>query len=350
MRQLYKVMLICLIGAVGSLAVAETGTLRVQTLKSDKSKVKQWNMFINDLYAVHKQIITQHKIKTTETYGGYAGLPKFYKEISYYDAATNQLLSRVQYEAKVPKNIHQVELFIYDEKNKLIRDYLAAYLPKYRNAPIITLINLHHYQGDLHGFRQFDASGVRIYEQCRRGTGEGEIVMSLEQDQIEDAEHGRSDLYKNPLYSECFGSLPREVGRFLEPRNELDSSPAGTDSATPEVLRQQLDKLTLQIKGTPTDPALWVKRGETHFTLLEFEDAIADFSQALSLDEKTDAAYFGRGLARGRAGYLEDGIADLSVLSNVIPMIHVPIPNAGYVTYGKGTKPMPNAISVGPLR
>lgn len=302
-------LLFCLSG----MALAEAQKLHLTTIKSDKSKVKQWNAFIEDLYVVHQKIIAKHKIKTTETFGGYAGLPKFYKEVSYFNAANNQLLTRIQYESKKPKNIHQIELFIYDDQGKVTRDYLAAFLPKYRNAPIITLINLHHYQGDLHGFRQFDASGQRIYEQCRRESDKGEIVLSLEQDELDDADKGKNDIYKNPLYSECFGSLPREVGIYLEPSNELKSVPMEVNPTTSEALQLELEKISLQIKSSPKDASLYTKRGEIYFALHEFEESIADFSHAIELNEKADAAYFGRGLARGRAGYLDDGIADLSV-------------------------------------
>ena len=60
----------------------------------------------------------------------------------------------------------------------------TAYLPVFRNAPFQTLINLHHYEGKLDVFRQFDASGTRIYEQCKGRFLGGEVDISLEEDRI----------------------------------------------------------------------------------------------------------------------------------------------------------------------
>ena len=54
----------------------------------------------------------------------------------------------------------------HDKNGKLKRDYLAAFLPGQRNAPIQTLINFHYQNDELKSFRQFDGSGYKIYEYC----------------------------------------------------------------------------------------------------------------------------------------------------------------------------------------
>jgi len=76
---------------------------------------------------------------------------------------------------------------------------------------------------------------------------------------------------------------------------------------------RQIDKITEQIDRDNKNAALYLQRGELYFEMNEFEDAIEDFSMAIKLDGSIDAAWYGRGMANGRNGFISEGIADLSV-------------------------------------
>jgi Flp pilus assembly protein TadD len=284
--------------------------LKRTVLKADKSKVQLWNSFVDELLQVHDKLITAHPVHTTEAYGGYYQLPKFYQQISYTDSSNNQLLSRIQRESKAPEKIHQIEVFIYASNGKLVRDYLAAYLPRYRNAPISTFINFHQYAPGLHGFRQFDASGNRIYEQCKLDDGSDEIIFSLEEADFSGA-HANKTLLGSKRYQQCFGDLPLEAGQYLKPSVELSATATAERSA--EQIHAENSELTAQLAKQPHNTPWLIRRADNYFELHEFAAAIEDYSRALHYDDHADAAYYGRGLARGRAGYLDAGIADLSV-------------------------------------
>jgi len=53
-------------------------------------------------------------------------------------------------------------------------------------------------------------------------------------------------------------------------------------------------------------------RGDAYFKLQEFFKAVNDYDKAIKL-ANLDKAYFGRGMAKGRIGQIEDAISDLSV-------------------------------------
>ncbi len=84
--------------------------------------------------------------------------------------------------------------------------------------------------------------------------------------------------------------------------------PASSDELVGEAAR-----LTRELGKRPKDAALLTRRGAVHFKLREFDKAIADFSAALKLNDKLDEAYFGRGMALGRNGQVDEGILDLGV-------------------------------------
>lgn len=284
--------------------------LQRTVLKADKSKVQQWNHFVEELLQVHEKIIAAQPVRTTEEYGGYYQLPKFYQQISYMDSSNGRLLSRIQRETQSPEKIHQIEVFIYDNNGRVSRDYLAAYLPKYRNAPISTFINFHQYTPGLHGFRQFDASGNRIYEQCKLDDGSDEIIFSLEEDDFSGA-YADKKLIESKRYQQCFGELPLEAGQYLKPSVELRSVANVERSA--DMVQAEVAELTAQLRKDPHNTQRLIQRADNYFELHEFESAIEDYSRALASDDHADAAYYGRGLARGRAGYIDAGIADLAV-------------------------------------
>lgn len=196
-------------------AAAKEDSTSVQV---NEEEVRRWNAFADDLYRLHRQQLAGRKLHETELVGGYAGLPEFYREVSYYDADTGRLLSRIQWERAHAERIHTIEVYVYDDRGRLARDYMAWYLPDARNAPRQTAVNLHHYAGDLHGWRQFDASDNRIYEKCTRLVDEKVLIELYGEDRIGHAEDNPRGVVHSEEYRRCFGGLQKTAGKFLRPQ------------------------------------------------------------------------------------------------------------------------------------
>ena len=159
------------------------GFARAAQVDVNEQQVRAWNRFSEALLTLHKQQLNGREIRKTEESGRYGGeMAKnySYKDIEYYDAKSGRLLSRVRWDGDKPEVYHTVEVHVYDGAGQLVRDFTSMYLPWARNAPIRTFINLHRHADDLHAFRQFDASGNRLYEQCKgRLSGEA-LEISLD--------------------------------------------------------------------------------------------------------------------------------------------------------------------------
>lgn len=199
---------------VAATAVAKESNTSAQV---NEEEVRRWNAFADGLYRLHRQQLGGRNVREVEQVGGYAGLPEFYREVSYYDADTGRLLSRIQWERAHAERIHSIEVYVYGNDGRLARDYLAWYLPDARNAPRQTAVNLHHYAGDLHGWRQFDASGNRIYEKCSRTPDEKPLFDLSGEDHIAHAEGNPRSVVYSGEYRRCFGNLPKTAGVFLRP-------------------------------------------------------------------------------------------------------------------------------------
>lgn len=85
------------------------------------------------------------------------------------------------------------------------------------------------------------------------------------------------------------------------------------EPASSDELVQEVEQLNRLIQSKPTQAALYARRGTAWFKLREFDKAIEDFSAALKLNDKLDEAWFGRGMALGRNGQVDEGILDLGV-------------------------------------
>jgi len=298
--------------------------LQPNVMKIDLQHVQTWNRFADQLYTYHQYLMSRHDVYTRERLGGYAEQPNFYREVSYYEKITNRLLSRIQWETSNPAKIHVIEVYVYDQHGSLKQDYLAAFLPGFRNAPVQTLINLHYANDELKSFRQFDASGARIYEQCQ-GTFFGEpLMLSLDEDDFHSLDHNILRTLNSEEYLACFEHTPHRVEPYLTPLRSTDiptqlsqvpkaDNQYKLDSTSESALMAKLDRLNKQIHAGTNRAQLLLERGQIYFELHEFDRAVDDYTAALALDDKLDNAYFGRGMARGRMGLIRQGIADLSI-------------------------------------
>lgn len=196
------------------LAAQEPGN----SIRANNDQVRQWNAFADNLYRLHQQQIAGRKIRETEQVGGYARLEGFYREVSYHDAASGRLLSRIQWERDNTDRIHGIEVYVHDDQGRVVRDYMAWYLPHYRNAPRATAINLYHFDGDLHGWRQFDASNTRTYERCTRQPNGAVVLEYPDEDRLAEAAQDRRSAMHGPEYRRCFAGLGKTAGRYLTPQ------------------------------------------------------------------------------------------------------------------------------------
>ncbi|MCR4300567.1 MAG: hypothetical protein NUV51_03080 [Sulfuricaulis sp.] len=200
---------VCYIAMAPINASSETVALSV-----NDDQVTVWNRFVESLVDLHKQGIAGREIRKSELTGGYGG--EFakgytYREVNYHDAESGRLLSCIRQDENKPEKIQVIDVYIYDATGRVIRDYTAIYLPGARHAPIRTFINLHQYGEKLHGFRQFDASGNLLYEQCRGQFAGHDVDLSLEEHQIKPTVTASND------YQACFGRLPDTAEKYLIP-------------------------------------------------------------------------------------------------------------------------------------
>ena len=290
---------------------------RSKPMQVDRQQVKVWNRFVDDLYQLHKNRLAGKSIRTTESLGGYYRMPEFYREVKYYDQKTGRLLSIIQWEKQHPDTIHTIQVFFYDTEGRVKLDYLAAFYPVFRNAPIQTIISIHNYNGDLHAFRQFDASGERIYESCSGKYFDDTVDISLEDYQLSPFARVRPAVMQSEAYIACFGDLQVEAGDYVHPLSQLNTGHASTAVLGQNMFNEQdiestLASLSKRIYDQPDDANAWLLRGRANFVLHDFHQASADLSKAMELDPALDDAWFWRGMSRGRQGLIDEGIADLT--------------------------------------
>ena len=188
---------------------------KVIQVEVEDNHVANWNRFAVNIYNLHMQQIagkeTRQMVMTGE-YGGFAADGIFYKETTYHDANTGLLLSRIRADRDKPEIRHSVEAFVYNGQGRLVRDFAALYLPWSQNAPMNTVINLHSYKSDLHAYRQFNATGDIIYEQCKGVMSGAKVDISLEMYQI------RSPITETGAYQACFAGAAKTAGVYLIPQ------------------------------------------------------------------------------------------------------------------------------------
>ena len=186
-----------------------------EPMKGDNKHVRVWNKFANDTLTLHKKLNDGKNYQVKKRVGSYANVKDFYVEHSYFN--NGKLISQVQWEKDDPKTLHTIEVFVHDEKGRVIRDYMAAYLPFYHNAPTQTLISFHHYAGNLHSFRSFDATGDMVLERCMGKDAKGNTVnLLLDED---DLYNDPDELIGSKEYNRCFDGLKQNnLGKYIIPQ------------------------------------------------------------------------------------------------------------------------------------
>lgn len=202
---------VALVLAVASFALSAGARAQGQSIQVNEEQVRRSNAFVEQMLRLHEQVLAAHEWRSTERTGGYKDLPEFYREVTYRDAKTGRLLGRVQRERAHPERVHGVEVYVYDDGGRLVRDYFAWYLPRYRNAPRQTHVNFYSHAGELRGWRQFDGSGLKVYEKC---TADAKVLVELWDDDISRAEDDPASVMHTPVYRRCFAGLPDSIAAY----------------------------------------------------------------------------------------------------------------------------------------
>ena len=192
-----------------------TSVFATEPMKNDNKHVRVWNKFADDTLSLHKRLTAGKKLQVKTRIGGYANVKDFYIERRYI--AKGKLVSQVQWEKDNPETLHTIEVYVHDQKGRVTRDFLAAYLPFYHNAPTQTLASFHHYSGKLHAFRSFDATGDKVLERCTGKDSKGQDVNLLldEDDLLNDPD----DLIGSKEYNACFEGLKQQkLGKYIIPQ------------------------------------------------------------------------------------------------------------------------------------
>lgn len=170
--------------------------------------------FHRAVYALHEQQLARHTVRTEETTGKYEGVAAAgyqYRVTSYYDAGTGRLLSRIQRDAKLPEAIHIAEVNVYAVDGRLMRDFFSSAPPWRPTHPSHAYINLHHHNGRLHSFRQFELEGQVNYEFCEGELGGQPVRIALDWDGI------NGKIMASPEYRACFDGMSKDWEQYSTP-------------------------------------------------------------------------------------------------------------------------------------
>lgn len=207
-----------LITVLSSMPLISHAEIETNHMRMDYHHVRTWNQFVDDVYDLHKEQVSDKQIITQEELGGYASQPEFYKQVTYIDKASGKPVSKIQWVKDKPDVIHSLEVMVRDDEGRVIRDYSASYLPGRRNAPIQTLINIHNYNDKLHAFRQYDVSTDVIYEYCEGEFNGKKHQLRLFESDLTAADYESRQIMNSPLYKACFGDLPQKLGKYIKPQ------------------------------------------------------------------------------------------------------------------------------------
>ena len=169
--------------------------------------------FHQAVYALHERQTAQYKVKTEIEQGPYEGAAAAryaYLDTRYYAIDSGRLLSHVRRDAAMPEYVHIVEVNIY-ENGRLVRDFGSLTLPWAPLHPTRTFINLHHYNDQLHSFRQYDFYGEVGYEFCEGRLAGKPVRIALDGRDID------ANATSTPTYQACFNGLSPDWEQYKTP-------------------------------------------------------------------------------------------------------------------------------------
>lgn len=199
------------------LASVQADTVLTKTA-TNESEEALWNRFVDGIYALHIKRTNGASIEIKERTGGYFQQKDFFKEQSFYDKKSGKLLSKIQWETKNPKNIHVIQVFLYDNKGRSLRDYAASYRTDDHDDPATTEISLFDHPKGLRAFRQFDASNQISYEDCEGKWRGKSVSIKLDVIDLEVFRDEPNTIMTSPQYRACFGRLPKSAARYIPPK------------------------------------------------------------------------------------------------------------------------------------
>jgi hypothetical protein len=186
-----------------------------EVIKGENKHARVWNKFANDCLSLHKKLTDGKDLQVKERVDRYINKDVFFTEYRYFDEG--RLISQIQWENGDQSKLHNIEVYMHDEKGRVVRDYISAYLPFYHDTPIQALISFHHYNADLHAFRSFDASGDTVLERCSGRNKKGQPVdFILDEDDLYNDYDG---IMESGDYNECFAGLKQnKLGKYIIPQ------------------------------------------------------------------------------------------------------------------------------------
>ncbi len=93
----------------------------------------------------------------------------------------------------------------------MVRDFFSSAPPWRPTVPSHAYINLHHYNGRLHAFRQFELDGRVNYEFCEGELGGRPVRIALDASDINERNTAA------PAYKACFEGLRNDWQAYVMP-------------------------------------------------------------------------------------------------------------------------------------
>jgi tetratricopeptide (TPR) repeat protein len=86
-----------------------------------------------------------------------------------------------------------------------------------------------------------------------------------------------------------------------------------------QALEDSLQHYTSLVAGSPENDTLLMKRGDIYFRLERYDRAIADFTRAIKVDLRNDAAYYYRAICHKQQGNISEAVSDLKMALAIFP-------------------------------
>lgn len=170
--------------------------------------------FKKALYELHQLQVKDKQLRLEETEGQYNGKAAEryrYRDTKYYEVGSARLLSHIRSDADRPEILHIIEVNIYDNAGRVVRDFGSVSLPTSPSYPARTLLNFHRYNGELHSFRQFNEIGDVTYEACVGLLEKRRLNLSLDESDIKPAATATVE------YKACFDGMETRWDAYAMP-------------------------------------------------------------------------------------------------------------------------------------